>query len=228
MEKLITTDWQTILKDEFEKKYFQQLQTFLKEERQHYKIYPPKDKVFEALNLTPYKDTKVVIIGQDPYHGPNQAHGLCFSVKKGNKIPPSLRNIYQELNDDVGCYIPDHGYLKKWAEQGVLMTNMVLTVRAGDANSHKKKGWEQFTNAIIRELNQKERPIVFILWGNNAQKVEKHITADHHLIIKSYHPSPLSANRGFFGTKPFSRTNEFLKQHDLTPIDWQIENSAIE
>ena len=180
--------------------------------------------IFNALHYTDYDKVKVVILGQDPYHGPNQAHGLSFSVKPNVPIPPSLRNIYKELHDDLGCYIPNNGYLKKWADEGVLLLNTVLTVRAGLANSHKNKGWEQFTDNIIKVLNEREKPIVFILWGNNAISKKKLITNKNHLILQSVHPSPLSASRGFFGSKPFSKTNSFLESIGETPIDWQIEN----
>ena len=183
--------------------------------------------LFNALHFTSYADTKVVILGQDPYHGPNQAHGLSFSVNPGVKIPPSLVNIYKELHTDLNCYIPNNGYLKKWADQGVLLLNTVLTVRAGEANSHKNKGWEEFTTKIIKILNEKETPVVFILWGNNAIAKEKLITNPKHLIIKSVHPSPLSASRGFFGSKPFSKTNDFLISTNQKPIDWQIENISL-
>ena len=180
--------------------------------------------LFNALHYTPYSKVKVVILGQDPYHGPNQAHGLSFSVNKGVKTPPSLVNIFKELHSDIGCYIPNNGYLKKWADEGVLLLNTVLSVRAKEANSHKKMGWEKFTDKVITSLNEKENPIVFILWGNNAISKEKLITNKKHLILKSVHPSPLSASRGFFGSKPFSKTNEFLEKTGQTPIDWQIEN----
>ena len=180
--------------------------------------------IFNALHFTSYADTKVVILGQDPYHGPNQAHGLSFSVNPGVKTPPSLLNIYKELHSDLNCYIPNNGYLKKWADQGVLLLNTVLTVRAGEANSHKNKGWEEFTTQVIKALNKKETPVVFILWGNNAISKESLITNPKHFIIKSVHPSPLSASRGFFGSRPFSKTNEFLISTNQKPIDWQIEN----
>lgn len=217
-------DWQELLKDEMDKEYYVKLQGFLEEEYKTKTIYPEKDNLFSALEYTSYKDTKAVILGQDPYHGPNQSHGLAFSVKPGVRIPPSLRNMYKELKDDLNCYIPDNGYLEKWAKEGVLLLNTSFTVRDGEANSHRKVGWEKFTDRIIELLNQREDPIVFILWGNNAIKKEAFITNPHHHIIKSYHPSPLSASRGFFGTKPYSRTNDFLKSIGKEPIDWQIEN----
>ncbi|MSR92725.1 uracil-DNA glycosylase [Inconstantimicrobium porci] len=220
----IKNDWYDLLKDEFEKDYYKKLRTFLIEEYRHHTIYPNMYDIFNALNFTPYKDVKVVILGQDPYHGPQQAHGLSFSVQPDVKIPPSLVNIYKELHTDLGCYIPNNGYLKKWADQGVLLLNTSLTVRAGEANSHRNIGWGTFTDKIIELLNQRQNPIVFILWGNNAISKEKFITNPQHYIIKSVHPSPLSASRGFFGSKPFSKTNAFLIKNNKAPIDWQIEN----
>lgn len=220
----IKNDWYDLLKDEFEKDYYKKLRTFLIEEYRHHTIYPNMYDIFNALNFTPYKDVKVVILGQDPYHGPQQAHGLSFSVQPDVKIPPSLVNIYKELHADLGCYIPNNGYLKKWADQGVLLLNTSLTVRAGEANSHRNIGWGTFTDKIIELLNQRQNPIVFILWGNNAISKEKFITNPQHYIIKSVHPSPLSASRGFFGSKPFSKTNAFLIKNNKAPIDWQIEN----
>ncbi|MGL5066350.1 MAG: uracil-DNA glycosylase [Sarcina sp.] len=220
----ITTDWKEILNPEFEKKYYLKLREFLINEYKTQTIYPPMDQIFSALNYTSYENTKVLILGQDPYHGEGQAHGLSFSVMHGVKTPPSLRNMYKELNADLGCYIPNHGYLEDWAKQGVLMLNTVLTVRGASANSHKGKGWEILTDEIIKKLNQREKPVVFILWGNNAISKEKFITNPQHFIIKSVHPSPLSASRGFFGSKPFSKANEFLKESNQKPINWQIEN----
>lgn len=220
----IKNDWYDLLKDEFEKDYYKKLRTFLIEEYRHHTIYPNMYDIFNALNFTPYKDVKVVILGQDPYHGPHQAHGLSFSVQPDVKIPPSLVNIYKELHADLGCYIPNNGYLKKWADQGVLLLNTSLTVRAGEANSHRNIGWGTFTDKIIELLNQRQNPIVFILWGNNAISKEKFITNPQHYIIKSVHPSPLSASRGFFGSRPFSKTNAFLIKNNKAPIDWQIEN----
>lgn len=220
----INSDWNNILKDEFKKDYFIKLSSFVDEERKSNKIFPKSEDVFSALNYTPYKDVKVVILGQDPYHGENQSHGLCFSVNEGVKIPPSLRNIYKELNTDIGCYIPNNGYLKKWADQGVLLLNSSLTVREASPNSHKNKGWEIFTDTIISKLNERQDPIIFILWGNNAISKEKLITNPNHYILKSVHPSPLSASRGFFGSKPFSKTNEILISMGKSPIDWQINN----
>lgn len=221
---MIENDWLEALGEEFRKPYYKALYQFVKEEYNTRQIFPPADDIFNAFHFTPLSKVKVVIIGQDPYHEVGQAHGLCFSVKPGVEIPPSLVNIYKELQDDLGCYIPDNGYLTKWAEQGVLMLNTVLTVRAHAANSHQGKGWEEFTNAAIRALNKQDRPIVFILWGKPAQMKEAMLDNPNHLILKAPHPSPLSSYRGFFGSKPFSKTNNFLKQHGLEAIDWQIEN----
>lgn len=216
--------WMNLLKDEFEKDYYKRLRRFLIQEYANHTIYPDKYDIFNALNYTDYKDVKVVILGQDPYHGPNQAHGLSFSVKPGVPAPPSLINIYKELQNDLGCYIPNNGYLKKWADQGVLLLNTSLTVRAHQANSHRNIGWEKFTDRVIEPLNEREKPMVFILWGNNAISKEKLITNKAHYIIKSVHPSPLSASRGFFGSRPFSKANNFLISIGESPIDWQIEN----
>lgn len=224
MSEILKNDWKNYLNTEFEKDYYLKLREFLKNEYNSKVIYPNMYDLFNALHFTSYEDTKVVILGQDPYHGPKQAHGLSFSVNPGVKTPPSLVNIYKELHDDLGCYIPNNGYLKKWADQGVLLLNTVLSVRAGEANSHRNKGWEQFTNRVIEVLNQKETPIVFILWGNNAISKTSLITNPKHFIIKSVHPSPLSASRGFFGSKPFSKANELLISTNQKPIDWQIEN----
>ena len=224
MTDILKNDWKNYLSSEFEKDYYKNLRKFLVNEYNSTVIYPNMYDIFNALHFTSYADTKVVILGQDPYHGPKQAHGLSFSVNPGVKTPPSLVNIYKELHSDLGCYIPNNGYLKKWADQGVLLLNTVLTVRAGEANSHKNKGWEEFTTKVIKVLNEKETPVVFILWGNNAISKESLITNPKHLIIKSVHPSPLSASRGFFGSRPFSKTNEFLISTNQKPIDWQIEN----
>jgi uracil-DNA glycosylase len=217
-------DWQELLEEELSKEYYLKLRQFLITEYKTTTIYPNMHDIFNALHYTAYKDVKVVILGQDPYHGPNQAHGLSFSVKPGVGIPPSLLNMYKELQADLGCYIPNNGYLKKWADQGVLLLNASLTVRAHTANSHKGKGWEILTDKIISLLNDRKDPVVFILWGNNAISKEKLITNKYHYIIKSVHPSPLSASRGFFGSKPFSKCNDFLKSIGKNPIDWQIEN----
>ena len=224
MANILKNDWKDLLEDEFNKEYYQTLRNFLTNEYKTKTIYPDKYDIFNALHFTSYKDIKVVILGQDPYHGPGQAHGLSFSVNPGIKIPPSLLNIYKELNSDLGCYIPNNGYLKKWADQGVLLLNTSLTVRAGEANSHKSIGWEIFTDKIISLVNEKEDPVVFLLWGNNAIKKKNLITNKKHLILTSVHPSPLSASRGFFGSKPFSKINNFLISVNKKPIDWQIEN----
>lgn len=224
MGNILKNDWKDLLDNEFNKEYYQTLRKFLITEYKTKIIYPDKYDIFNALHFTPYKDIKVVILGQDPYHGPGQAHGLSFSVNPGIKIPPSLLNIYKELNSDLGCYIPNNGYLKKWADQGVLLLNTSLTVRAGVANSHKNIGWEVFTDKIISLVNEKEDPVVFLLWGNNAIKKKNLITNKKHLILTSVHPSPLSASRGFFGSKPFSKINNFLISVNKKAIDWQIEN----
>ncbi|WNV56982.1 uracil-DNA glycosylase [Oscillospiraceae bacterium NTUH-002-81] len=220
----ISNDWLPVFQGEFRKPYYKQLYQTVMKEYNTRKIYPAPDDIFNAFQLTPFHKVKAVILGQDPYHGEGQAHGLCFSVKPDVEIPPSLVNIYQELHDDCGCYIPDNGYLTKWAEQGVLLLNTVLTVRAHQANSHRGIGWEEFTDAAIRRLNEEDRPIVFILWGRPAQMKKSMLTNPNHLILEAPHPSPLSAYRGFFGSKPFSKTNEFLEAHGVEPIDWQIEN----
>lgn len=219
----ISNDWLEVLRDEFKKPYYKQLFQTVNQEYRTRKIFPPAEDIFNAFHLTPFHQVKVVILGQDPYHNYGQAHGLCFSVRKGVEIPPSLVNIYQELHDDLGCTIPDHGCLTKWAEQGVLMLNTVLTVRAHQAHSHRDIGWEEFTDAVIRALNKEDRPIVFILWGAPAQRKASMLDNPNHLILKSPHPSPLSAFRGFFGSRPFSKTNAFLKEHGEMEIDWQID-----
>ena len=220
----IANDWLEPLKPEFSKPYYKKLYQTVNEEYRTHQIFPPADDIFNAFALTPLHEVKVVILGQDPYHGEGQAHGLCFSVKPDVEIPPSLVNIYKELQDDCGCEIPNNGYLTKWAKQGVLLLNTVLTVRAHQANSHRGIGWEEFTDAAIRILNEQDRPMVFILWGRPAQMKKSMLTNPNHLIIESPHPSPLSAYRGFFGSRPFSRTNKFLKEHGIKEIDWQIEN----
>lgn len=224
MTNILSNDWKELLENEFSEEYYLSLRQFLINEYNTKTIYPNKFDIFNALHFTSYKDVKVVILGQDPYHGPNQAHGLSFSVNPGVRTPPSLLNIYKELNSDLGCYIPNNGYLKKWADQGILLLNTSLTVRASEANSHKNKGWEIFTDKIISLVNEKEDPVVFLLWGNNAIKKKDLITNKRHLILTSVHPSPLSASRGFFGSKPFSKINDFLISINKKPIDWQIEN----
>lgn len=220
----ISNDWQEALKGEYKKPYYKNLYQKVVEEYNHYQVFPEKDNIFNAFHFTPLNEVKVVILGQDPYHGAGQAHGLCFSVKPGVRIPPSLVNIYKELHDDLGCKIPNNGYLTKWASQGVLMLNTVLTVRAHEANSHRGIGWETFTDSAIQILNKQDRPIVYILWGKPAQNKKKMLDNPKHFIIESPHPSPLSSFRGFFGSKPFSKTNEFLIKNNLEPIDWQIED----
>lgn len=215
-------DWDNILADEWQKPYYLELRKFLKQEYSTQTVYPNMEDIFNALKLTSFKDTKVVIIGQDPYHGFGQAHGLCFSVKKGVVPPPSLKNIYKELKSDVGFEIPSHGELTSWAKQGVLLLNNVLTVREGLPNSHKGKGWEIFTDRVIGELNKKETPVVFLLWGANAQKKAEIITNPKHFKLMTVHPSPLSASRGFFGCRHFSKTNEILQKNRINPINWEI------
>ncbi len=221
---MITNDWLPAMQEEFKKPYYRQLYEFVRQEYAATTIYPPADDIFNALHLTPLSEVKVLILGQDPYHNAGQAHGLCFSVKPEVDIPPSLENIYKELESDLGCYIPDNGYLVKWAKQGVLMLNTVLTVRAHQANSHQGKGWEQFTDAIIQAVNAQDRPIVYMLWGRPAQSKIPMLTNPKHLILKAPHPSPLSAYRGFFGCRHFSQANAFLEKNGIEPIDWQIEN----
>jgi uracil-DNA glycosylase len=221
---VIGTDWDEVLEGEFDKEYYLKLREFLKDEYKTQTIFPDMYDIFNALKLTSYKDTKVLILGQDPYHNVNQAHGLSFSVKPGVDTPPSLLNMYKELRDDLGCFIPNNGYLVPWAKQGVLLLNTALTVRAHQANSHKGKGWEIFTDNIIKTLNLRGDPVIFILWGNNARKKKDFIDTSKHFVIESAHPSPLSASRGFFGSKPFSKTNEILISLGKAPIDWQIPN----
>lgn len=219
---ILTNDWHDVIGKEFEKPYYKALRQQLIEEYQTRKVYPDMHDLFNALHFTAYKDVKVVIIGQDPYHGPNQAHGLSFSVKPGVSVPPSLQNIYKELARDLGCTIPPHGYLEKWARQGVLLLNTSLSVRAGEPNSHQHLGWHQLTSEIIRSLNAHEAPIVFLLWGQNAITLGKLITNPEHLKLTAPHPSPLSAHRGFMGCSHFSKANQFLTDHHIEPIDWQI------
>lgn len=220
----LSGSWAEALKGEFKKPYYKKLFQIVGEEYRTRKIFPAPDDLFNAFHFTPLEQVKVVILGQDPYHNDGQAHGLCFSVKPDVEIPPSLANIYQELEDDLGCYIPNNGYLEKWARQGVLLLNTVLTVRAHQANSHRGIGWEEFTDAAIRVLDAQDRPMVFILWGRPAQTKKAMLHNPKHLILEAPHPSPLSAFRGFFGSRPFSQTNAFLEKNNLAPIDWQIEN----
>lgn len=226
MKEIIHNSWQTILTDEFEKEYYQKLRNFLKKEYTTQNIHPDMYHIYEALELTPYEKVKVVILGQDPYHGVNQAHGLSFSVQPGVKIPPSLNNIYKELQSDLGISPVKHGNLVSWAKQGVLLLNTVLTVREGQAYSHRGKGWEILTDKIIEKLNEREKPIVFILWGKPAQEKMKMIDKSRHIILASAHPSPLSAHRGFLGSKPFSKTNDALMALGETPIDWQLPETV--
>ncbi len=220
----IGNDWDELLKDEFTKEYYLKLRAFLASEYKSHLIHPDMYDIFNALKWTSYSDTKVVILGQDPYHEPGQAHGLAFSVMKGVKIPPSLVNMYKELNNELGCYIPNNGYLEKWARQGVMLLNSALTVRDGLANSHRNKGWEQFTNRVVELLNEREEPVIFMLWGNNAKEKMSIITNSQHVIMTAAHPSPLSASRGFFGCGHFAAANKILAREGRSPIDWQIEN----
>lgn len=219
---ILHNDWQVVLEKEFELPYMLQLFAQLKEAYQTTTVYPPREKVFSAFELTPYSEVKVVILGQDPYHGPHQANGLSFSVEKGTAFPPSLRNIFKELVDDIGCTYPQNGDLTNWAKQGVLLLNTTLTVREGEPMSHVGMGWETFTDQVLKYLNEKQSPIVFILWGKHARNKAKLIDKTRHFIIESAHPSPLSAYRGFFGSHPFSQTNEFLISKGINPIDWSL------
>lgn len=219
----IGNSWDEILAGEFDKEYFKKLEAFLDEEYAKETIYPPREDIFNALKASTYENTKVVILGQDPYHEPNQAHGMCFSVQKGVKVPPSLVNIYKELDADLGVKAPGHGYLQEWAEQGILLLNTSLTVRKGKANSHRGKGWELFTDAVIAALNEREKAVVFLLWGANARSKESLITAPQHFILSGAHPSPLSAWNGFFGGRYFSKTNRFLEMTGQETIQWQIK-----
>lgn len=222
MTRIFKNDWHEVLSGELEKPYYKHLRQFLITEYRTHTVYPKMHDIFNALHYTPLADVKVLIIGQDPYHGENQAHGLSFSVPVEQSIPPSLQNIYKELHSDLGCSTPKHGYLEKWARQGVLLLNSVLTVRAHFANSHKGKGWELFTDAVISAVNKQDRPLVAFLWGKPAQMKKSLLTNPHHLILTAPHPSPLSASRGFFGSKPFSKANEFFRAHGVTEIDWQL------
>ena len=219
----ISNDWAPVLREEYGKPYYRDLYQFVREKKKKNTIYPPADDIFNAFHLTPLSRVKVVIIGQDPYHEPGQAHGLCFSVQKGVDIPPSLQNIYKELNSDIGFEIPNHGCLTSWAEQGVLLLNAVLTVRAHAAASHQNKGWETFTDAVIRAVNDVDRPVVFMLWGGFARSKKAMLTNPKHLVLEAPHPSPLSAYRGFFGCKHFSQANAFLEKNGVEPVDWTIQ-----
>ncbi len=233
---MTTTDWNPVLRGEFDQPYWQDLQAFVADERARHTVYPPRDEVFAALHLTPLADVRVVILGQDPYHGPQQAHGLAFSVRHGVRIPPSLRNIHQELRDDVGAEPPEHGNLEAWARQGVLLINTSLTVRAGQAASHAGKGWETFTDRVISSVAASEQSIVFVLWGNHARQKKPLIVAaatsrgdsDRHTIIESTHPSPFAARNGFFGSRPFSRANEALVAVGRDPVDWSLDAPSVE
>jgi len=218
----MTTDWNPLLRDQFDETYWSELMAFVNKERSEHVVYPPHEEVFAALHLTSFTDTRVVILGQDPYHGPKQAHGLCFSVRHGVPIPPSLRNIHQELHDDIGIHIPEHGSLEKWAANGVLLLNTTLTVRAHAAASHQGHGWERFTDRIIEVVNEKSSTIVFILWGAAARKKKSMIDTGRHTVIESAHPSPLSARNGFFGSRPFSKANDALARNGLPPVDWSL------
>jgi uracil-DNA glycosylase len=218
----VKTDWNPVLREEFDKPYWRELQTFVADERRSRTVYPPREDVFAALHLTPYAGTKVLILGQDPYHGPRQAHGLCFSVRQGVPPPPSLQNIFRELEDDLGYPPPGHGNLEQWAREGVLLLNATLTVRAGQAASHQGKGWETFTDEVIRAVAAKPERVVFILWGSMARRKRALIDGIHHTVIESPHPSPLSAHNGFFGSRPFSRANAALIEAGRTPVDWRI------
>lgn len=220
----LTKDWMDVVGEEFEKPYFKDLIYFLEKEYMEELIFPRQEDIYNAFLYTSFSRVKVIILGQDPYHDEGQAHGLSFSVKPNMDVPPSLVNIYKELENDLRCNIPNHGYLKNWADQGVFLLNTVLTVRAHQPNSHKGKGWEKFTDAVILKLNELDQPMVFLLWGKQAQEKKKMLNHPNHLIIESPHPSPLSSYRGFFHSKPFSRTNEYLRSNGLDPIDWQLKN----
>ena len=222
-KKILSNDWQKVVGEEFDKPYYKELREFLKEQYANETVYPPQDEIWSAFEHTAFSDVKVVILGQDPYHGPGQAHGLSFSVKPGIRIPPSLRNIFKELNDDIGCEQPSDGTLTKWADQGVMMLNTVLTVRKGDANSHRGKGWEEFTDEVIRKLSAREEPVIFVLWGKPAQTKKGLIDLERHDVIEAPHPSPFSAKKGFFGSKPFSKVNSLLQKRGEEPIDFCLD-----
>ena len=218
----IESSWKHMLKEEFEADYFLEIKKLLIEEKAKYTIYPPSSLIFNAFDLTPFEAVKVVILGQDPYHGPGQAHGLCFSVQRGVRLPPSLQNIYKEMQADVGLTLPDHGCLESWSRQGVLLLNAVLTVRHGAAGSHQKRGWERFTDAAIRSLSENRSNLVFMLWGNYARAKKALIDVEKHLVLEAAHPSPFSANNGFFGSRHFSKANNYLHQHGKKPVDWSV------
>jgi uracil-DNA glycosylase len=218
----VRTDWNPLLRGEFDKPYWNELQAFVRAERARTTVYPPHEEVFAALHQTSYADTKVLILGQDPYHGPGQAHGLCFSVRRGVRVPPSLANIHKELHDDLGIPVPDHGNLEAWAAQGVLLLNATLTVRAGQAGSHQGKGWETFTDEVIKVVSAKTEHVVFVLWGGYARRKRALIDTARHTIVESPHPSPLSAHNGFFGSRPFSTANAALEAHGQEPVDWRL------
>ncbi len=221
----MATDWNPLLRGEFDKPYWTELQAFVRAERERATVYPPHPEVFAALHLTAYADTKVLVLGQDPYHGPRQAHGLCFSVQPGVSVPPSLANVFQELHDDLGVPVPTHGHLERWARQGVLLLNATLTVRAGQAGSHQGKGWETFTDAVIRAVNDKPERVVFVLWGSHARRKKALVDLGRHVVVESAHPSPLSARNGFFGSRPFSRVNAALREAGRAPIDWALPSA---
>lgn len=218
----LTNDWQEALSGEFQKEYYKQLYLKIRDEYRNHRVYPPSDDLFNALHLTPLHEVKAVILGQDPYFNEGQAHGLCFSVKEGVEPPPSLKNIYKEIHDDLGLPIPETGDLTPWAKQGVLLLNTVLTVRAGQPNSHRGLGWEQFTDAVIRKVDEQDRPVVFLLWGSPAQRKRALLRNPKHLVLTASHPSPLSVYRGFEGCRHFSKANRFLEENGSTPIDWRI------
>ncbi|RQD71889.1 MAG: uracil-DNA glycosylase [Tindallia sp. MSAO_Bac2] len=222
---ILKNDWQDLLEDEFQKEYYKELRIFLKNEYRSHTVYPKPDHIFNALHFTPFRNLKVVILGQDPYHGEGQAHGLCFSVQKGVNPPPSLINIFKELESDLECPVPEHGCLTSWAEQGVLLLNTVLTVRKGEPASHRGKGWETFTDRIIKIINDSESPVVFLLWGKHAAEKTAMITNPRHLVLQSAHPSPFSAYRGFFGCRHFSQANAFLVSQGIEPVDWNLSSA---